>query len=162
MMERGEFRDDLYYRLSTMTVEIPPLRQRQGDIELLARHFLAAMDRSDLAIGSQARDLLKAYAWPGNVRELKNVIERAVSLADQAEIGPEQLPSELRSADPATGEASALPGGPLADQMAAHEKAVLGQALAANQGNMSQTAKLLGISRSTLYEKCHKHGIVTS
>ena len=98
MMRRGEFRDDLYYRLSTMAVETPPLSQRSEDIKLLVRHFLTAMDHPELPVSPPAMEALLTYGWPGNVRELKNVIERAVSLSEGREIGLEQLPREVLAA----------------------------------------------------------------
>ncbi|MBU1274036.1 MAG: sigma 54-interacting transcriptional regulator [Proteobacteria bacterium] len=156
MMRRGEFRDDLYYRLSTMAVGIPPLSQRGGDIEVLVRHFLLAMDHPELPVNPQAMDALKSYSWPGNVRELKNVIERAVSLSEGKEIGLEQLPREVLHLGAEDSQVYEDSDSPLVEQMARFEKRALERALRLNLGNMTKTAKMLGISRSTLYEKCRR------
>ncbi len=160
MMSRNEFRDDLYYRLSTMTVRIPPLCERQGDMVLLADHFLRVLEHPGIRISTKVMEIFNSYPWPGNVRELKNVIERAVSLADQNLIEEAHLPGELLKA--ACGEKQVL-GNPdtlLSDEMARHEKAVLARALRLNKGNMSKTSKKMGISRTTLYEKCRRYGLL--
>lgn len=162
MMDRSEFRDDLYYRLSTMSVNIPPLSKRDGDISLLARHFLSSIDHPELRFSPQALVALNSYGWPGNVRELKNVIERAVSLTDGGVIGLEQLPAELLKVDRGPQQVSGLSDSLLVDEMAWYEKTVLERSLGLNKGNMSKTAKILGISRSTLYDKCRRHGILDS
>jgi transcriptional regulator with PAS, ATPase and Fis domain len=160
MMRHGKFRDDLYYRLSTMSVVMPPLTERTGDIDLLVKHFLAAMDRREIQVSKEAKEFLNAYNWPGNVRELKNVLERAVSLADHGVINPEHLPAVMRKDCVETGRAYDFSDTRLADELARFEKALLERAISNNDGVMSKTSKKLGISRSTLYEKCRKHGIL--
>ncbi|MCB2191677.1 MAG: sigma 54-interacting transcriptional regulator [Deltaproteobacteria bacterium] len=159
MMSRGEFRDDLYYRLSTMAVEIPPLSMRGQDIPLLVRHFLMALDHPDTPVSEEAMEALENYAWPGNVRELKNVIERAVSLSEGHEIELEHLPGEILGGQAGEPQVCENPDTTLAEQVACFEKRVLEHALAKNQGNMTKTAKMLGVSRSTLYEKCRRYDL---
>ena len=144
MMSRGEFRDDLYYRLSTMAVEIPPLSRRSEDIPVLVRHFLVALDHPDTPVSSQAMEALQNYPWPGNVRELKNVIERAVSLSEGHQIDLEQLPREILKTPSDEPQVCENPDSPLAEQVACFEKRVLEHALVLNQGNMTKTAKNVG------------------
>lgn len=160
MIRRGEFRKDLYYRLNTMTLTVPSLAERSGDLPLLIEHFLKAMGRTQVTVSDGAMSLLQRYAWPGNVRELKNVIERAVSLSEGQVIDPEVLPqdfSEYRG-----GGLSLVPpeGGSLREQLDRCEKEIIGQAILKNRGNMRQTSKELGISRSTLYDKARRHTLV--
>jgi len=159
MMSRGEFRDDLYYRLNTMAVEIPPLSQRGEDIPLLVRHFLVALDHPETEVSPQAMEALQNYPWPGNVRELKNVIERAVSLSEGRMVDLEHLPREIIKAPSDEPQVCENPDSPLSEQVACFEKRVLEHALALNQGNMTKTAKMLGVSRSTLYEKCRRYDL---
>ncbi len=159
MMSRGEFREDLYYRLCTMTVEIPPLSQRCEDIAPLVEHFLKALDRPGARLSPRAIEALETYSWPGNVRELKNILERALSLADGSVIDLEHLPAEVFNIYQAEMSLSDLSDSSLSAEMARYEKMILGRALGLSQGNMSKAAKILGISRSTLYEKCRKYGL---
>ena len=162
MISKGEFRDDLYYRLNTMTVNIPPLSQRVEDIPILIRHFLSSAGRPDVQITEEALGILKDCSWPGNVRELKNVIDRALSLTENDIIEVMHLPRELLGLTYRIDQLSGEPDSLLADELAHCEKTVLTRALAHTGGNMSKTAKMLGISRSTLYEKCRRHGVKTS
>ncbi|MCP4686912.1 MAG: PAS domain-containing protein [Desulfobacterales bacterium] len=159
MMRQGKFRDDLYYRLSTMSVTMPPLARRGGDVELLANHFLATMDRGDARMSEEVKKALKTHRWPGNVRELKNVIERAISLAEGDVIELAHLPDELLQERRAVPRVCGFSDTRLVDAMAHFEKAFLERALSANDGVMTKTARQLGVSRSTLYEKCRKHGL---
>ncbi|BEQ13615.1 sigma-54 interaction domain-containing protein [Desulfoferula mesophila] len=159
MMSRGEFRDDLYYRLSTMAVEIPALSRRREDVPVLVAHFLTALEHPQTEVGLQAMEALQNYAWPGNVRELKNVIERAVSLSEGRRIDLEHLPREILTSDLEERQVCENPDTTLAEQMACFEKRVMEHALAFNKGNMTKTAKMLGISRSTLYEKCRRYDL---
>jgi transcriptional regulator with PAS, ATPase and Fis domain len=160
MIQRNEFRADLFYRLNTMSVNIPPLSERTEDIPELARHFFAVLEKPHLKISEPAMQVMKSYAWPGNIRELRNVIERAVSLVEADAIDVDQLPEEVRL--PKTGQMkmSDFPDGTLAGEMAAVEKAILERALIRSQNKMVKAAKLLGISRSTLYEKCRRYEIL--
>ena len=160
MMARRLFRDDLFYRLNTMTVNVPPLAERIGDIPVLVRHCLENLERPDLKVDEPALQALQKYEWPGNVRELRNVVERAVSLTEGAVIGIDQLPREILDCGSNHVELSARADTSLADEMARCEANLIRSRLDALQGNMSKTAKSLGISRSTLYEKCQKLQII--
>ena len=101
-MADGRFREDLFYRINVIPIQLPPLRDRREDIPLLAEHFLAKyatqMEKPVRTISHDAQDLLTAYSWPGNVRELENVIERAVALEQTPAVLPESLPPALRTA----------------------------------------------------------------
>lgn len=160
MIDRRLFRDDLYYRLNAMTITVPPLSQRSEDIPVLVRHFLENLDKSHLQLTSDASTALAQYGWPGNVRELKNVIERAVSLTEGDVIGLEQLPRELVDCPPNTVKTSGQSDSFLADELAVYEKALIKSRLDRHRGNMAKTARSLGISRSTLYEKCRRLELV--
>src|ERR1700745_2026276 len=100
MMEAGNFREDLFYRLHVISIQLPPLRDRKDDIPLLAQHFLAKYGEENrkaaLELTPEALDLLTEYDWPGNVRELENVIERAVVLAPESRIGVDLIPEHVR------------------------------------------------------------------
>jgi DNA-binding NtrC family response regulator len=171
-IERKTFRQDLYFRLNGITLTVPPLRERPGDIEPLARSFLASsvklLDRPAPVLSKAALQLLTGYCWPGNIRELRNVMERAVLLCDGPEIGPEHLPVEkMQPARPdlpapaATGPplAPAPPPPPVTDTRAALERQQLVEALAQSAGNQTRAARLLGISRRAFCERLKKHQI---
>ena len=170
-IERKNFRQDLYFRLNGITLTVPPLRERPGDIEPLARSFLASsvklLDRPVPVLSQTALQLLTSYCWPGNIRELRNVIERAVLLCDGPEIGPEHLPVEkmqparpdlLVPAAPGPPPAPAPPPAPITDARAA-ERQQLVEALAQSAGNQTRAARLLGISRRAFCERLKKHQI---
>ncbi len=154
MIADGTFREDLYYRLSEMVVNIPPLRDRKNDAELLAHSFLARFNkehgRSVRGFGSEALAALESHPWPGNVRELENRIKRAVIMADGNRItpidldlaDPEEIPEVLN----------------LAQAREEVERREIPRALSRAEGNISQAAKLLGISRPTLYDLMRHHG----
>jgi DNA-binding NtrC family response regulator len=155
------FREDLFYRLSVLVADIPPLRDRRDDIAPLARHLLdrlvrRAPRRVD-GIAPAALDVLTSYRWPGNVRELRNVIERAVMLGTGDVIEVDDLPPEVRGSHPApapaAGDQVALPL-PF-DELERHN---LLAALAVTGGNKTRAARLLGIDRVTLYNRLRKHG----
>ncbi|MBT8342869.1 MAG: sigma-54-dependent Fis family transcriptional regulator [Desulfatitalea sp.] len=155
------FRKDLYYRLNVVTLTVPPLRDRASDIALLAAHFLhryaAKNHRSFKGIQPQAMDFLMQYTWPGNVRELENVIERAVIMAREDFIGTEHFPStignrERRKSDPSPILASGR-------SLEAVKKEMILKTLDDMDGNRTQTAKVLGISRRTLQLKLKEYGI---
>lgn len=162
MIDHGEFREDLFYRLNTMMVEVPPLSERAEDVPPLVKHFLHSTAKPSVRVGEMAMDILQNYSWPGNVRELKNVIERAVSLADADVIDVEHLPYEIRSFKEKCRQTVPVAIKPLAEEMACYEREVLTEALRQTNGNMSRTARLLGISRSTLYEKFKVHELTSS
>jgi DNA-binding NtrC family response regulator len=156
-VKRGQFREDLYYRLNIIPITVPPLRQRRNDIPLLARHFLGHFAGSEEQkaneISPEAMRLLLDYSWPGNVRELENSIEHAVVLAKGRRIDSVHLPSALHReyASPLTQKP------PTIHQ---HEAKLLQDAMEECGWNKKEAAKRLGISRSTLYEKLRKHRII--
>jgi two-component system response regulator AtoC len=161
MVQKREFREDLYYRLKVMLIELPPIRERNEDIVPLAEHFIVGFNRefrkNISAISAKAQEMLVCYAWPGNVRELKNAIERAVILADKNIIEPQHLPLELNHHPPATDELPQLmdtADKSLDDMERAYIKCVLHK----TNGNKSEAAEILQISRSTLWQKLKKYG----
>ncbi len=160
MIGQNKFREDLFYRLNTMTVNIPPLSKRVEDVPPIVRQVLIALDRPDMKITELAMGILQSYQWPGNVRELRNVIERAVSLTESDVIDADQLPDEIGLSPCSHAEVSGSPDTSLAEQMADFEKGLLARTLARSGGNMAKSSKILGISRSTLYEKCHRYGLL--
>ena len=151
----GKFREDLYYRLNVVTIELPPLRGRREDIPLLANHFLKKFTEENqkeiTGFSPDALDLLLKYEWPGNVRELENAIERAVILAKKPVIEVADLPHDaLLSVDSPT-----LQGQVLKDV----EKTHILKILTESGGNYSQAARVLGISRMSLYNKVKAYGL---
>ncbi len=159
-VKKGEFREDLYYRISVFPIKLPPLRERKEDIPLLAAHFLnkyAKQEGKELEnISPEALELLMAYHWPGNVRELENAIERAVVLASPPEITAKDLPASIRS----LGEKKIYESdNKLSSWIEKLEEEALRQALLECEGNISQTAKKLGIGRATIYRKAKKYGL---
>jgi len=149
MVAEGKFRDDLYYRLNTFPLELPPLRDRPADIPALAGIFLARaaknLGKREPAWSKEAGDKLLDYAWPGNVRELENLMERVAILCD-AEVGPEDLP---------IGETE--PSRPV--RWKDIERQAIEEALRANQGNRTQAARQLGISLRTLQYRLKEYGL---
>ncbi len=174
-VQRGTFREDLYYRLNAVVIVVPPLRERVAEIEPLARTFVLRAARElalprPPAIGPAAMRLLERYPWPGNVRELRNVIDRAVLLAgDGKEIAPEHLPAEkmgrvLPSRDSprahrAIAAVPAPPPTPSHPAFAPEERARVLAALEKCSGNQTHAAKLLGVSRRTLISRIEAYGL---
>jgi two-component system NtrC family response regulator len=158
-MRDGEFREDLYYRLAVVTIEIPPLRRRRDDIPLLTNHLLAELGEPDVRIAPEFLAALRAYAWPGNVRELQNVLQRALVLReDPAALGAADLPEHIRSAEAADDPLSLrIPDDGIS--LAEVEKHLIRQALQTTGGNRSKAARLLDISRQTLLYRMEKHGV---
>jgi DNA-binding NtrC family response regulator len=159
-LREGRVREDLYFRINTITLRVPPLRERTEDIPLLCNHFLAKFnqryDRSVRAISPAAYHLLIRNRWSGNVRELENAIERAVLVCKTGEIGPEDLPETLRDAPMPTDEFTLPPGRTLAEI----ERLAIVQTLVRTNWNKQEAAQLLGLYRPTLYSKMRKHKIV--
>jgi two-component system response regulator HydG len=155
-MERGSFRNDLFYRLNVIPLSIPPLRERAEDIPILGSEFLERFSRKIgrpvRGFSDEAIDLLVRYPWPGNVRELENVIERTVVLAKGERIEAGDLPSGLRE-----GPGSEAGDGRLSLQE--HERLYILRTLAECNWNKKLAASLLGINRSSLYSKLKKHDI---
>jgi DNA-binding NtrC family response regulator len=179
MVRRGQFRDDLYYRLSVIHTVVPPLRARPTDIPILAEHFLARF-RSQVArriagFASEAMQALMHHDWPGNVRELRNAVERAIVLGDGAWIRPEHLPPDIAaersrapvpaprpSSEPALAATPVvMPAPAAASARPLHEleRDAIIAALQATGGNKVQAAAILQIDRSTLYKKIKDYGI---
>jgi DNA-binding NtrC family response regulator len=165
-VEKGEFRVDLYYRLNAFSLHLPPLRERKGDIPLLARHFLQdysekykKMSLKEISPG--AEELLVAYRWPGNVRELRNVIERIVVLENDEMIRPEHLPAEvLHHSERAA--AKPPPGLTIPDaglSLEEVERSLIVQALGKAGNNKTLAAKLLGITYDSLRYQVKKFGL---
>ena len=160
----GEFREDLYYRLAVYELELPPLRERSGDVTLLARHFLerfaAKEGRPGLDLSDEAIAALLAHDWPGNVRELRNAIQRAVVSADE-HITLDDLPPAVRRAHREVGAPASRRISQEVPVLPLHElerRAILG-AFEETDGNVSEVARLLGISRATLYRKFKQYGL---
>ncbi len=156
----ARFREDLYFRLNVVPIEVPPLRERAGDIELLGQHFIdhfcRDLGRPSVRLHPEALRTMVAYAWPGNVRELKNVIERVVLLEAEDEIRPEHLPAELTrgpiGAAVATPASRPFPPG-VVRPLVEIERLAIEHALGVCEGNKTRAAQLLGISRQTLRTK---------
>lgn len=151
MVEKGSFREDLYYRLNVVNLEIPPLRERKDDIPLLANFFVSKYAREyqveKLKISDKALQILTRYHWPGNIRELENTIQRSLIMAD-GEISPEQLPDHLKMPAPE----SEMPSGEW-QTLAEIEKRYIEKVLLAMDGNKTKAAEILGITRKTLSGK---------
>jgi DNA-binding NtrC family response regulator len=159
----GRFRRDLFYRISTVSIHVPPLRERGNDSLLLLDHFnrkiAARRDGPTLHFTSEALDALLAYRWPGNVRELRNLVERLHVLSPDGIVRRQDLPFDVL--DPRLAEQAphkAIAGTPVVSIEDAERQAVL-SALEAEHGNLSRTAQRLGISRPTLYRKLDQFGI---
>lgn len=157
-IENGQFREDLYYRLNVIPLHLPPLCQRQDDIPELCDFFIQKYnDKFGIYIESiedEAMSYLKNYTWPGNVRELENVIERIYNFIDTNRIKKEHLPENILKNN------LIEPVGNLKRMLDEYEKQIIVQALKTHSNNKSKTAKILGISRATLYHKLDKYGIV--
>lgn len=153
-VEEGRFREDLYYRINVMSLQLPPLRQREGDIPLLIDRFLGP----DWEIEEEALQLLGAYHWPGNIRQLNNAIERAKILADDGLIRVRDLPGEIthRQGSPPRAAQSMVPVG---DDLASIQKAHIIEMLRRERGNKARTARALGINRRSLYRLLEKYAI---
>jgi two-component system, NtrC family, response regulator AtoC len=158
-VNKGDFRQDLYYRLDVVTIHLPPLRERVEDIPLLARHFLQRYTqesgKSITAISDKAMELLSAYGWPGNIRELENAVEQAVALSYQSILTPDDLPEAVRDHAVAKPFQSYLqdeqflfPDTPTLEEV---KKRYVLHVLKHNQGNVSRSARVLNIDRRSLY-----------
>jgi DNA-binding NtrC family response regulator len=159
----GRFRPDLFDRLNVLPIEIPPLRARREDIPLLARHFLAlaaqANARPEVTLSDAAVDALMRHAFPGNVRELKNLIERLVILTPDERIAADDVALALGTAGSAPKTGLYRPGVPFRVLVEEAERTLLEEAMAAHAGNMTATARALGLERSHLYKKARALGL---
>lgn len=158
LVDSGNFRQDLYYRINTIEIHIPPLRHREDDIYLLANHYLkvysAKYGKTKVTLSKSAHRVLKSYAWPGNVRELRHALERAVIMCDGNVIEPQTLFLNQKS--------SSVPSSLVNSNslnMEDVEKEAIVKALTMNKGNVSLAAKDLGLGRTTLYRKMSKYGL---
>lgn len=153
-IQQGRFREDLYYRLKVIDIEMPPLRDRKEDIPLLVEHFVhqlgGASKKKIAGVSEEALRLLVNYAWPGNVRELENVIQRAIALAQHEEILPEDLPDALRQRRDERLFEKAVEEKFTLEQL---EKEYIKRVLVETGGNKSKAAERLGLDRKTLYRK---------
>jgi DNA-binding NtrC family response regulator len=175
LVQEGRFRQDLYYRVNVVKIELPPLRDRPSDIPLLVQHFLeqcsASLGRQVTGVTDEAMQALRRYAWPGNVRELGNAIERAAVLGRNATLTLDDLPHHIIENRPETmpfGQATGASADdadapwtptPLAEALQEPEKRIILKALRANEWNRSKTADDLGINRTTLYKKMKAYGL---
>ncbi|QDU78075.1 Transcriptional regulatory protein ZraR [Bremerella volcania] len=161
LVDRGEFRQDLFYRVNVINLELPPLRERISDIPRLADHFLAEVcqdtGRRVHGFSSEAVAALQRYKWPGNVRELQNVVERAVLLSKHDEITPDDMPSSIASGAPVSVNRST--GTSLKEALEGPERQIIREVLESNGWNRNETADQLGINRTTLYKKMKKLGL---
>jgi two-component system, NtrC family, response regulator AtoC len=179
MVQRGEFREDLFFRLNVVPLWLPPLRARKGDVPVLAQSFCTrlgkANGRPNMRLGDDALAALGRERWPGNVRELQNLIERLVVLSDSDTIGAPDIERERVATAPFTTATGSLiashttsrdpsrtadtPPAPLSEQLHLAEKKALVDALAHTRGHRMLAARLLGVSRATLYAKLAEHRI---
>jgi DNA-binding NtrC family response regulator len=164
LVARGAFRQDLMYRLNTVEIMLPPLRERDDDVPLLAQHFAqvyAARNRQPVPeFSAAALRKLREHAWPGNVRELQHAVERAVILG----AGPVLLPADFsfrnpESVTPSGTEAPAATGAEQPLPLLEVEKNTIQQAIERHQGNLTKAAKELGLTRTALYRRLDKHAI---
>jgi two-component system nitrogen regulation response regulator NtrX len=162
----GRFREDLYFRLNVVPIFVPPLRERTEDVALLADHFMAMLAREygrrPKTFDADAVSVLQRYPWPGNVRELRNLVERLMIMVPGDRVSSRDL-TFLEHGIVATPQTSMLPSStiaPLHDARDEFEKQYILRALAAQQGNMSRTAEVLGVERSNLYRKMRAFGIM--
>ena len=160
-VEESRFRQDLFYRINVINIELPSLRERPGDVPLLAQHFLesvcADVGKEVQGFTPEAVSAMQRYAWPGNVRELQNVVERAVLLGRGTMVGVEDLAANIRATP-----ASAIPtaaGRTLKEALAGPERQIILEVLESNGWNRNGTAEALGINRTTLYKKMKRLGL---
>ena len=157
-VEAGRFREDLYYRLNVIRIDIPALRERADDIPLIANHYLKQFNREhgkNLEFNPKTTAMLQNFHWPGNVRQLRTVVESAVILTSGREIQPKNLPEELRTEKIASGGVKLRVGMTVEDA----ERELIKATLADFQGNKAKAARTLGLGRKTLYRKLQQYGI---
>lgn len=160
-IEHGHFREDLFYRISTFQIHLPPLRERVNDIEIIANHFIsfssAKTNKKIKNVSPGFYEALKQHQWKGNIRELKNIIERSVILAEHEALTVETLPTELQQFSTSNPQ---LPSKALsAFDLASAEKLHIQKVLNYTNGNKTKTAELLGIALTTLYRKINEYGL---
>ena len=158
----GRFREDLYYRINVVTINVPPLAERPVDIPLLCEYFLKHFsinhNKTRLGITEKAMECMQRYTWPGNVRELENVMERAVLLSKSPYIDADDLPPAIVQYCMQE-QTRGYQAGSLKKAIEGPERAILRAALEANHWNRQETAKALKINRTTLYKKMKRYGL---
>ncbi len=159
MMKEHRFRDDLYYRINILTITVPPLKNRADDIPLIVSSILCSRKKDEIKISDTVMTILREYDWPGNIRELRGVIERAVTICENKTIEVHHLPLEIIHFNPGKTLRDSQSILFLAQEMASHEKLLIEQALLYTKGKKNKAAQLLGISRTSFYEKSRLHGI---
>jgi len=162
-VKSGEFRQDLYYRINVVSLTQPPLRERIGDIPLLIDHYSKVLGeqtgRGYRPFSESALQLMQRYSWPGNVRELVNIVERAIVLGKGSEVTPDDLPPMLRTEEISHERQARLAAGGLKRALAEPERHLIIEALDAHGWNRQETARSLGINRTTLYKKMKRYDI---
>jgi transcriptional regulator with PAS, ATPase and Fis domain len=159
-VQTKEFREDLYWRLDVLSLDVPALRERPTDIPLLVEHFLARTEKcaqGEPCVSPTALAALVEYSWPGNVRQLRSVIERAVAFSDRAEIELEDLPEGIRNAGQRTEITRSAAERELT--LAELEREYILEVLRRTRGNRARAAEILGVSRPTLYRRLEAYGI---
>ncbi len=161
LVAEGRFRQDLYYRINVINIELPPLRERISDIPLLAEHFLRTVceesGRQVRGFSNEAMAAMQRYRWPGNVRELQNIVERAVLLSKSDVIRLEDLPPAIVSATPVS--VAEVTGRTLKEALEGPERQIILEVLQKHNWNRQKTAEALGINRTTLYKKMKRLGL---
>jgi DNA-binding NtrC family response regulator len=159
MVDEGDFREDLFYRLYVVVITLPPLRERQDDILLLLNHYLAVFNEENAkqigGFSPAAYEMLAGYEWPGNIRELRNLVERMVVLARGSVLDVKDIPAQIREKVSGGGEVK-VDSDLTVDEM---EKRMIVQALEKTGGNRTKAAEKLGISRRTLHRKLNEYGL---
>ncbi len=166
-VDEGRFRDDLYYRLAVLVLDLPALREREGDVAVLTRYFFQDFHANGLPrrrVSPQAMSLLSRYSWPGNIRQLRNVVERMAILASQEEVGVDDLPHEIQEAagvaTASSGSGPLMPiGTPLADVRNEAERQYLERVLDHTDWNVSEAARIAGVERTHLHKKLNSLGL---
>ena len=159
LVQEGNFREDLYFRLNVFTLNLPPLRERKEDIPLLVDYFLRNSHKN-VEISSVALQILMAYLWPGNIRELKNTIESAAVIAEDGFVEPAQLPAKITGAfSNVSGEVSIPTNATLDDRLNEIEKSMIIEALRKTGGVQVRATELLGINQRSLWHRIKKHNI---
>ena len=160
---QGRFREDLFYRLAVIPIEVPPLRQRPEDIPLIVEYFVNLFSGDNAkrpkTISVEALAYFLSYEWPGNVRELRNMVERLVIMTPGDVIGPDALPPPLRPRETAAAVLDPQRERTLKEAREAFERAYILGELRAHEWNMTRTAEKLGIERSHLYRKLKAYGL---
>ena len=158
-----KFREDLFYRLNVIPIALPPLRERADDIPLFVNYFIEKynkdLNRNIKYITGEAMAMFQNYPWPGNVRELENLLERIITISKEDHIDTAHIPAELTDSRPGKIETLLLEEGSLIKALKNYEKKIITEALKSHMGNQTNTAKALGIHRTTLISKMEAHGI---